>query len=133
MYSKNVKSLMVKLKTSLLSTHPVKLIRFKACTCNETRWNSSFKMLSRYKTFRDNLHFLSSPRVHELKLNTSKNCHLNTFHEQLENLDDVYKRLQSDSTIVTAFSAQSNTVMQDFPGNIDRLLIGAAIIYKPNF
>ena len=126
-------TLISKLRTLLLSSKLRKLTPLLPKICNEILCSSSFEMLRRYCQLQKYLPKLNSAEVDELQSTVSENRRVDALVTRLNDLDEVTKKLQCDSTTVSDVRDLFNAVIDVFPETAFRLSSTAEIVHGPVF
>lgn len=128
-----IHSIMVKLRTLLLSAKLLKLTPLRPKTRNATRWSSAFDMLVRYDRLREFLSELDSAEIDNLSLTTAENRRVDSLLLKLKDLESVTKALQYENTSIGDVRGLFDAVIEQFPQTATRLSSSSNIIHTPLF
>ncbi len=126
-------TMIVKLRSFLISAKLKKLTNLKLKSRNITRWSSTYEMMKRYVQLREFLPSLEPDYIAALSLSPSKNRRVDSFILQLKPLQSVNKLLQNNNNTVSDTCALFDAVIQKYSDTANRLSSSADIIRSPNF
>lgn len=128
-----INTLMLKLRTLLMSDKLQQHTTIRPLLRNETRWSSSFEMCKRYVEIRDYLSSLDSAEMDDMSLTVSANRKLDSLLICLNDLESVANSLEHDSTTLCNMRALFDAVIDDFPQTVNRVSVNAGIVFSSAF
>lgn len=128
-----VKQLMTKLRTPLISAKLRRETHLKPKLKNDTRWSSTFLMLLRHAELREHVLRLDDMEIDALLLSPASERKVDNLIRKLRELDEVTKKLQRADCTIRVARAYFDTVLEDYPTLSDRLDPDARIVLNPQF
>ena len=128
-----VNDLMKKLRNLVPAAKLRQFTPLAAKTRNDTRWSSTYQMISRYFEIRSMIRQIDLPEVRLLLPTEDEEAELSDLFKKLQQLDTVTKSLQSEKMTVSLVRYIFDEVISRFPCTKHRLSTTARIVHNSDF